>query len=671
MSPAFHATRAVLAVLALAGCGSPRDPNPAPPQAAAADTAPRAEAPAPLPDPEARARGVAALRRRAYDEAAEILPAFRGWSGVLASAADAQRGDTAAVRRRLAALPPGPAREWGWAVRVGALQQAGDPRAAVSAAEAAGRELREGARAAEAWRTAGEIRARGGDAAGALADFRRALLAAPASPGALAAARLALEGPGLTPEDRLLVGRTLLAHDGLERGIGGLEAFLAAGAGTAEERDRVRLEAGRALFRARRYGQAERYLRPAAERSAEAAFLLGRALYRGGRETEGAEALATTGRRFPRDPFAAEALLVLGDLARDAGRTAVARERYRAAVATGTHAAGAAEAAVRLATLSLAAGEPAAARAALAAYLAARPRDALTAPALYWAGRAAADPEEGRRFFREARAADPVSFHAARAAERLGEPLTLAGLPAPPEPDPRVRADVEAAFFRMDLLRELGLEAEAAFELARLRERHAGDPVALYLVAEGMIPRGQPVAAAILGQEIRKARGAWDRRLLRIAYQFPYRELVEREAERNGLDPYVVAGLIRQESWFNPRAVSPVGAIGLMQVMPETGRGLARGAGVQGFEPSMLHRPEVNVRLGTRFLAAQLRRYRTRTEAFAAYNAGPGRVARWRAFPEYRDEDLFVERIPFEETRNYVKKVRLNTHVYRMLYAGE
>jgi soluble lytic murein transglycosylase len=106
-----------------------------------------------------------------------------------------------------------------------------------------------------------------------------------------------------------------------------------------------------------------------------------------------------------------------------------------------------------------------------------------------------------------------------------------------------------------------------------------------------------------------------------------------------------------------------------MQVMPATGRGLARRAGVGTLDAARLKDPETNVKLGTLFLADQVRRYRTLAEVFAAYNAGPGRVARWRAFPEYRDEDLFVERIPFEETRDYVKKVKLYAGVYEMLYA--
>jgi soluble lytic murein transglycosylase len=136
------------------------------------------------------------------------------------------------------------------------------------------------------------------------------------------------------------------------------------------------------------------------------------------------------------------------------------------------------------------------------------------------------------------------------------------------------------------------------------------------------------------------------------------------------LDPYVVAGLIRQESLFNPVAVSPAGAIGLMQVMPATGRSLAQRVGIGTFNPEMLKQPETNVRLGTLFLADQMRRWNGHEpDVFAAYNAGPNRVVRWRQFPEHADEDLYAERIPFAETRDYVKKLRTNARIYRLLYA--
>src|SRR5690606_18812932 len=160
------------------------------------------------------------------------------------------------------------------------------------------------------------------------------------------------------------------------------------------------------------------------------------------------------------------------------------------------------------------------------AYLAAGPEDRVAAPALYWAGRAhekAGHSERAREFYERARLGDPVSYYAVRAAERLGRVPVEFPLQAPPEIDPLREARVERAFYRIDLLRELEMEEAAALELAWLREEMDDDPAALYLVAEGMIPRGQPVAAAVLGGEIRRRRGAWDPRLLRIAYQFPHR----------------------------------------------------------------------------------------------------------------------------------------------------
>src|SRR5690606_21978030 len=128
------------------------------------------------------------------------------------------------------------------------------------------------------------------------------------------------------------------------------------------------------------------------------------------------------------------------------------------------------------------------------------------------------------------------------------------------------------------------------------------------------------------------------------------------EAAERGVDPFLAAGLIRQESMFNPRARSGAGALGLMQVMPKTGATLARALGVRNFKPEMLRQPDVNVHLGMRYLADQLKTWNGRiVPVLAAYNAGPTRVQRWRNFPEWGRDELFAERIPYDETRDYVK----------------
>jgi soluble lytic murein transglycosylase len=107
-----------------------------------------------------------------------------------------------------------------------------------------------------------------------------------------------------------------------------------------------------------------------------------------------------------------------------------------------------------------------------------------------------------------------------------------------------------------------------------------------------------------------------------------------------------------------------------MQVMPETGEILARQLDVSRFTTELLKKPEFNVTLGVRYLAEQLEAYDERLPVvLSAYNAGPSRVARWRRiFPEFPDDELFSERIPFSETRDYVKIVQHNARMYRALY---
>ena len=166
------------------------------------------------------------------------------------------------------------------------------------------------------------------------------------------------------------------------------------------------------------------------------------------------------------------------------------------------------------------------------------------------------------------------------------------------------------------------------------------------------------------GRELLQQGEAWNARLLRIMFPMPYQDIIRREARGRGLDPFFVTALMRQESRFNHQAVSGAGAIGLMQVMPATGRQLG-GAMTR----ERLMEPEVNIRLGTKFLADLMAMYDSREDAvLVAYNAGPSRMNRWQAFPEFRSPDLFVERIPFNETRDYVKVVRVNTTIYRALY---
>ncbi len=158
----------------------------------------------------------------------------------------------------------------------------------------------------------------------------------------------------------------------------------------------------------------------------------------------------------------------------------------------------------------------------------------------------------------------------------------------------------------------------------------------------------------------------------RLMFPQPYWGDLVADAQRNGLDPYLVASLIRQESEFNPGAVSPAHAYGLMQLLPSVGKENAKKEGLKGFQTASLLNPAVNLQLGTRNLRLVLDRFGGQPEyALAAYNAGDVPVRQWMASGEYKDIPEFVESIPYTETREYVQAIVRNREMYRMLYASK
>jgi len=137
----------------------------------------------------------------------------------------------------------------------------------------------------------------------------------------------------------------------------------------------------------------------------------------------------------------------------------------------------------------------------------------------------------------------------------------------------------------------------------------------------------------------------------------------------NGLDPYLVASLIRQESEFNAAAISRANAVGLMQLLPKTGKTVAKQVKLKGYSAPQLYTPAVNLELGTRYFKDMVDKYNGQFEyALAAYNAGSDRVGDWLGQGHYRDPQEFVESIPFTETREYVQAILRNANVYRQLY---
>lgn len=150
-------------------------------------------------------------------------------------------------------------------------------------------------------------------------------------------------------------------------------------------------------------------------------------------------------------------------------------------------------------------------------------------------------------------------------------------------------------------------------------------------------------------------------------YPLKYRELIFQHAAQNGLDPLLVAAVIKTESNYRPDAVSARGAVGLMQLMPETARWVALQE-QESFTPACLLDPETNIRLGTRYLSGLLREFGALVPALAAYNGGRGNVKKWLAEGKWTGRAADLDQIPFPETKQFIRKTLWAYRAYRSLY---
>ncbi len=153
-----------------------------------------------------------------------------------------------------------------------------------------------------------------------------------------------------------------------------------------------------------------------------------------------------------------------------------------------------------------------------------------------------------------------------------------------------------------------------------------------------------------------------------VIFPIDYVPLIKRYTARHDLDPFVVAALIGQESSYVADVKSPANAWGLMQILPSTGRQLARAEGIRPFTTRMLTNPETNIRLGTRYFSTLIRNLGGTHYALAGYNAGAGRVIRWKADRGPLEQAEFIDDIPYPETQIYVKKILGTAVDYRRLY---
>jgi soluble lytic murein transglycosylase len=290
---------------------------------------------------------------------------------------------------------------------------------------------------------------------------------------------------------------------------------------------------------------------------------------------------------------------------------------------------------------------------------------------VYWRARAllatasAAEPGEPQRA--EARRllgsiASPVNYYGQLAAEELGAPLPLPAAPPASTAAEREAARNTPGLSRSLLLAGLGLRDEArrewSFTLRGLGEREL-------LAAARLACDNADWQLCINTAE--RAKQAID---LALRYPTPFALEITQAANQAGLEASFVFGLIRQETRFMPQLRSSAGASGLMQVMPATGRWVAKRFGIDLRSGDGLTDPLVNLRLGTSYLRLVLDDVGgSPAMAAAAYNAGPGRPRRWREGP-VQEPAIWTENVPYGETREYVKRVLSNTAVYAALLAG-
>ena len=336
------------------------------------------------------------------------------------------------------------------------------------------------------------------------------------------------------------------------------------------------------------------------------------------------------------------------------------------------------------------------------------PRSSLAPRALYWTGRGqvlSGRTEKGLQTLTAVAEDGLLTYYgllAAGALEEYGRPIALpteadAPLPAdePEEPGGESPAAADAPVVpeepaddiervapppdyrfhvtRAKALVRLGFQKEAAVELTAARRAasarvHKLELARLALEAE-YFHGAMYIARTSLGHELDSSDASGE--VYRLAYPRAYERFVTAYAAQYQYKPSMLWAIMREESTFRPEVVSPVGAIGLLQIMPYTGQEIADGLGVKGFTAERLYDPEINIGFSAWYVRKLLSRYGgNEALAIGSYNAGPDAMDRWLDARGDLALDEFVEEIPYTETRRYVKRVLMSYGIYEALYAG-
>jgi soluble lytic murein transglycosylase len=595
-----------------------------------------------------------------YLEAARLMPEVSDWLALRAAGVLADSMARAGVYRQLT-LPAAQARiPWTEAT---ALGRAGDRRGAANRYDLLGAPIQAARARMDAQPTTAE-----------LATLRGQLLDLLTPPLGAADTRTVIAmlderfGP-FTAAEQLVIARRAAAAGNPARAVQG---FSAARTNTGLS-DADRLAWGTALAQLGRHPDAITVLAAVRDPSVAgaAAYQRARSLLSRSGASSALPVLRQVPIGWPDDTASASvALYLAGDLLADQGDWVGARSSFERVAERYPTTSYAARALLEVGTISWARGERAAAHQAFSQLAARYPQREEGSAGAYWAGRVEVergDTATAHQRWRELIARVPHSYYAMMAARRLGQ---AAWAPTGPVTPVGVSDALRAAMGRAALLETLGMATEQQFEFDHLTSEADSSTAGVIALAQALHDHGQVARGLGMAQRAFSRGAERTPALYRLLFPVPWAEAFHARVAERGLDPWLVAGLIKQESGFNPQARSGADARGLMQVLPSVGSQIARRLGISGWNATRLYEPETSLILGTHHLAEMLRQYPDPVRVLAAYNAGGTRVRRWENRPGVGDDpELFLEMIPYLETRNYVRRVLRNAEFYRSLYA--
>jgi len=310
------------------------------------------------------------------------------------------------------------------------------------------------------------------------------------------------------------------------------------------------------------------------------------------------------------------------------------------------------------------------------------PTSVLYERSAYWSARASqklGDAESAKLYFNKLMMRSPLSYYgilAKRRAEEFG--IKLDQIPKQPLLLQSNSQNGEAGLHLEKAVKlfELGLRTDGVSEFIKARsvktdEKYFWYDAALIAYGEGLYDQAISVSKIYFKDAVAGLTEMQDPLFWNMAYPQGYMNAVTYEAKKNDLDPLIVYAIIKEESSYNPLAVSSAGAVGLMQIMPATGEFIAGKISLNNYNDSFLTDYRVNVKLGSWYLAYVLSKFDWNlVKALAAYNGGPGNVSKWEEKIGDLEDDEFIESIPLWETKEYVKKVLRSYWEYKRIYGN-